>query len=87
MAPGKNPPGKQDTPKHQAAAIRKDARGQFARPMKSSDNNGVVSAKPTVITGSDDATAHRTPPGDKAPDKDWDVNYDPREISKGDFRS
>ncbi|MBU4530911.1 MAG: hypothetical protein KUA37_14130 [Desulfomicrobium sp.] len=38
--------------------IRKDAKGQFARSEKGSTNNGVISAKPRVITGSDDATSH-----------------------------
>ena len=55
--------------------IRKDAEGQFARTRHGADNNGVASAKPRVITGSDDATVHRTPPGRK-PVKDWDLNYD-----------
>lgn len=32
-------------------------------------------AKPTVITGSEDATANRTPPGKKH-QKDWDVGFD-----------
>lgn len=61
--------------------IHKDAKGQFAKPMKHSDNNGVASAKPRVITGSDDATAHKTPPGQKPVDKEWDLNYDERDVN------
>ena len=56
--------------------IHDDAKGQFARGLKRSDNNGVDSAKPRVITGSDDATAHKNPPGTKPAEKEWDVNYD-----------
>jgi hypothetical protein len=67
-------------------AIHKDASGQYAKGLKHSDNNGVASAKPRVITGSDDATAHKTPPGQKPVGKEWDVNYDEREMNEGDFR-
>lgn len=42
--------------------IHDDAKGQYARGLKRSNNNGVASAKPRVITGSDDATAHKAPP-------------------------
>ncbi|WP_311272665.1 MULTISPECIES: hypothetical protein [unclassified Rhizobium] len=66
--------------------IHDDAKGQFARGLKRSDNNGVDSAKPRVITGSDDATAHKYPPGTKPAKKEWDVNYDERETNEGDFR-
>jgi hypothetical protein len=59
--------------------IRKDAKGQFAPSQADGKNNGVASAKPTVITGSDDATVNKWPPGKKHPPKDWDVNYDIRE--------
>ena len=38
---------------------RKDAEGQFAKSQ--GDRKGVQSAKPTVVTGSEDATVHRTP--------------------------
>ena len=55
--------------------IRKDAEGQFVRTREGCSNNGVASAKPRVITRSDDATIHRTPPGQK-PRKDWDIHYD-----------
>lgn len=56
--------------------IHRDAQGQFASSRTGGRNNGVASAKPTVITGSDDATAHRNPPGQKGPKKDWNVNFD-----------
>jgi hypothetical protein len=58
------------------AKIRRDAEGQYARSKADGRTNGVASAKPTVITGSDDATIHRNPPGQKGPKKDWDVNFD-----------
>ena len=67
-------------------AIRKDAEGQFAKPLKGKSHDGVASAKPTVITGSDDATANKTPPGRKKPGKEWDLNYDPRDMNEGSFR-
>ncbi|KQM32120.1 hypothetical protein ASF03_15330 [Rhizobium sp. Leaf68] len=66
--------------------IHADAEPQFAPGKKASDNNGVASAKPTVITGSDDATVNKLPPGKKKPEKDWDVNYDERDTNEGDFR-
>jgi hypothetical protein len=53
-----------------------DAAGQFAKPHAMPQKDGVISAKPTVITESQDATAHRTPPGRGKPVKDWDVNFD-----------
>ncbi|NTJ44872.1 hypothetical protein G6L28_19965 [Agrobacterium larrymoorei] len=66
--------------------IHKDSEPQFAKGKKTSTNNGVASAKPRVITGSDDATVNKLPPGTKKPEKDWDVNYDERESNEGDFR-
>jgi hypothetical protein len=62
-----------------------DAKGQYAPSQADRKASGVHSAKPTVITGSEDATVHRDPPGKKA-GKDWDVNYDPSEINEGSFR-
>lgn len=59
-----------------SAKIHKDAEGQYAKSQADGKANGVASAKPTVITGSDDATEHRDPPGKKGPEKDWDVNFD-----------
>ncbi|WP_416064234.1 hypothetical protein ACK9YZ_14085 [Rhizobium sp. ZK1] len=55
--------------------IRKDAGGQFARSDEGRRNDGVSSAKPRDITHSDDATIHRTPPGQRS-HKDWNVNHD-----------
>lgn len=52
--------------------IHKDAEGQFARSDEGRRNSGVSSAKPRVVTHSDDATIHRTPPGQK----DWNVKHD-----------
>lgn len=62
-----------------------DAKGQYAPSQADRKASGVHSAKPTVITGSEDATVHRDPPGKKA-GKDWDVNYDPSEMNEGSFR-
>lgn len=76
----------EDNPGNASASdIEKDAAGQFRKGITSSDNNGVASAKPRVITGSDDATVNNTPPG-KEPEKDWDLNYDPADMNEGDFR-
>jgi len=57
-----------------------DAKGQYAPSQADRKANGVHSAKPTVVTGSEDATVNRTPPGEKQ-EKDFDLNYDPREDS------
>lgn len=62
-----------------------DAKGQYAPSQAERKASGVHSAKPTVITGSEDATVHRDPPGKKA-GKDWDINYDPSEMNEGNFR-
>lgn len=56
--------------------IHRDSEPQFAHGKKSSRNNGVSSAKPRVITGSDDATVNKLPPGKSKPSEDWDINYD-----------
>ena len=66
--------------------VHEDAKGQYAKGLKQSDNNGVASAKPRVITGSEDATLNSTPPGQKPTDKDWDLNSDDRDIKDGEFR-
>lgn len=43
-----------------------DAKGQFAPSQADRKADGVHSAKPTVITGSDDATVHnKSPPSKK----------------------
>lgn len=55
---------------------KEDAKGQFAKSQADRKSTGVASAKPTVITGSEDATAHRDPPGRKTSGKDWHVGFD-----------
>ncbi|MFK0334303.1 hypothetical protein ACIQUB_24640 [Rhizobium sp. NPDC090275] len=65
--------------------VMEDAKGQFAKSVADRKSTGVHSAKPTVVTGSEDATEHRTPPG-KKPVKDWDLNYDPTEENEGEVR-
>ncbi len=62
-----------------------DAKGQYAPSQADRKAGGVHSAKPTVITGSEDATVHRDPPGKKA-GKDFDPNYDPADSDEGKFR-
>ncbi|RUM00173.1 hypothetical protein [Rhizobium chutanense] len=61
----------------------KDATGQFAKSRADRKSSGVASAKPTVITGSEDATVHKNPPGGKKPGKEWDINYDPADMNEG----
>lgn len=53
-----------------------DAKGQYAPSQADRKATGVYSAKPTVVTGSEDANVHRTPPGVKK-QKDFDINSDP----------
>ena len=55
-----------------------DAAGQFHRTRAGADNDGVASAKPRVITGSDDATVHKLPPGETSTDSEWSVGFDDR---------
>jgi hypothetical protein len=59
-----------------------DAKGQYAPSQADPRASGVHSAKPTVITGSEDATENKIPPGQKGPNKDWDINFDPADSSK-----
>lgn len=49
--------------RRKAAEIRKDAKGQFARPRRESDNSGVSSAAPRILTGDEDATFDNSPGG------------------------
>lgn len=56
--------------------IHADAVPQFKVSQAGRTNEGVSSAKPRVITGSDDATIHRTPPGVETPSQDWSVGFD-----------
>ncbi|WP_208247923.1 hypothetical protein WGT02_24935 (plasmid) [Rhizobium sp. T1470] len=62
-----------------ALKTNEDAKGQFAKSRADGESSGVASAKPTVITGSEDVTGNRTPPGTEGPEKDWDVNFDETE--------
>ncbi|MFS2177258.1 hypothetical protein ACCC98_15100 [Rhizobium pisi] len=66
--------------------IEQDARGQSESNHAGGSNNGVSSAKPRVITHSDDATVHKKMPGKSKDTKDWDVNYDERDTNEGEFR-
>ena len=45
--------------------VEKDAKGQYAKSVGDRKATGVASAKPTVVTGSEDATEHKTVPGRK----------------------
>lgn len=54
---------------------KREKTGAFAPSQADRKADGVASAKPTVITGSEDATAHRDPPGRKR-EKDWDSGFD-----------
>lgn len=72
-----------DRQDEEMSRVRKDAKGQFAGTQAGGDSDGVVSAKPTVITGSEDATVNKWPPGKKNPPKDWDANFDIRDQSRG----
>lgn len=60
-----------------ATKTRDDANGQFAKSQGDRKSTGVSSAKPTVVTGSEDMSGHRSPPGATEPPKDWDVGFDP----------
>jgi hypothetical protein len=66
--------------------IEQDARGQSESNHAGGSNNGVSSAKPRVITHSDDATVKKKTPGKDKGTKDWDVNYDERDVNEGEFR-
>jgi hypothetical protein len=68
------------------STVHGDAEGQYAKGLERSENNGVASAKPRVITGSDDATLNKTPLGQKPAKKDWDLNSEDRDIKDGEFR-
>lgn len=65
-------------------AAEKDAAGAFTRPTIGRTNDGVSSAKPTVNTGSEDATEHREPPPREKSAKDFDLNFKERDASAGD---
>lgn len=59
-----------------ALKTKEDAKGQFAQSQADRESTGVASAKPTVVTGSEDMSDHRRPPGQKGSQKDWDVGFD-----------
>ena len=65
--------------------VEKDANGQYAKSVGNRKATGVARAKPTVVTGSEDATEHKTPPG-KKPVKDCDINYDSANMNEGETR-
>ena len=67
----------------QKPAAETDAKGAFTRPTIGRDNNGVSSAKPRVLTGSDDGTIHSGPDGKTRNGKDFDMNYKERDASDG----
>lgn len=73
-------------PAPQKATIENDARGQSEANHAGGSNNGVSSAKPRVITHSDDATVNKRMPGTGKDGKDWDLNYDDRDIDDAEFR-
>jgi len=62
--------------------VEKDAQGQFAKSQGDRHASGVHSAKPTVITGSEDATAHSGTGGEKR-GEDWKPGHDPSEMNEG----
>lgn len=57
---------------------QRDSAGQFAASQADRSADGVASAKPTVVTGSEDATVRRDPLGKKR-QNDWDVGFDDRQ--------
>ena len=70
--PGRGAPG----------SPQEDARPQFHRSREGASNDGVASAKPRVITGSDDATRNKYPPGAKR-EKDWSAGFNENQPSDG----
>lgn len=78
-AVGENNQDPERTRPSDAMKIKEDAKGQFAESQADPMSTGVASAKPTVVTGSEDATANRKPPGHKRREQDWDVNFDETE--------
>ncbi|WP_082478537.1 hypothetical protein [Rhizobium sp. Leaf453] len=55
----------------------------YAKGLEHSDNNCVASAKPRVITGSDDATANKESPGEKPIGKDGRWRHSSRHDRRG----
>jgi hypothetical protein len=58
--------------------VDQDAKGQLSNP-KPTECNWRNSAKPTVVMGSEDATANSGPGRKKRPSKGFDINYDETE--------
>lgn len=67
---------------NQKETVEKDARGQFAASIGDRKASGVASAKPTVITGSEDGTAHKMPPGSDVPNLKPRQSKNPTEINQ-----
>ena len=65
--------------------IEDDAKGQSESNHAGGSNNGVSSAKPRVITHSDDATVNKKTPGKDKDAKNWSINYDERDMNEGEF--
>lgn len=62
--------------------VDQDKKGAFAKSQADGSNDGTMPAKPRVITGSDDSTAHKRPPGQKSSKPEWSVNYAIRDQEK-----
>lgn len=69
------PASKPDGETNTQPAAERDAAPQFRQTRHGATNDGVSSAKPRVITGSDDATVNRDPPGTKR-SSDWSIGFD-----------
>jgi hypothetical protein len=82
MTADKDTPAPRDASGKQAQRIEQDARGQFVGTQHGGENDGVVSAKPTVITGSQDATVNKWNPDKTDLPDDWDANFDMRDQDK-----
>ncbi|WP_246085006.1 hypothetical protein [Rhizobium glycinendophyticum] len=82
MATERDTASKQGSEGKKAQQIEKDAAGQFVGTQHGGKSDGVASAKPTVVTGSEDATAHKWSPDKKDPPDDWDANFDLRDPDK-----
>ncbi|MCB5203731.1 hypothetical protein LH464_14735 [Neorhizobium sp. T786] len=66
--------------------IEQDAKGQYAKSIGDRRATGVASAKPTVITGSEDGTAHKMPPDAKGRVPESPDHHDPAERNEDTLR-
>lgn len=82
MTADKDTAATRDASGTQAQRIEQDAQGQFVGTQHGGENDGVVSAKPTVITGSQDATVNKWNPDKTDSPDDWDANFDMRDQDK-----